>query len=92
MDAQPTEEIRVADMILAFDGRVLEVFGYIGSHGSLRFRAGYAHVTVDPLRKGRVSVIIEGGGPGSPAISFNVEPEEAAAAAPFFDLLRTACP
>ena len=52
------DEVAVAGHILAFDGRVLEIFGHLGSsNGALRWHVGDLAVSVGgPDRKGRYAV------------------------------------
>lgn len=85
------EEIWVKNILLAFDGRVVEVFGFASSE-SIRFHIANLSVNVDdPDRKGRRMVQLKpatrGGG-----CAFQVETQEWAELAPFLDNITRAMP
>ncbi len=85
------DSVWVGDSLLAFDGRVLEVFGFPGSL-SLRFHVRNMELSVDPPdRKGRYWVNIRATR-GSGGCSFHVEPQDWPAAGPFFDRVFAAIP
>ena len=86
------EEIWVRDILLAFDGRVVEVFGFPGSE-SLRFHIGNLRLEVNgPDRKGRYMIQMKPASRGSGGCAFEVGPDEWPEAGPFFDAIRTAIP
>jgi hypothetical protein len=85
------DEVWVGDSLLAFDGRVLEVFGFPGSL-SMRYHVRNMELSVDPPdRKGRHWVNLRAAR-GSGGCSFDVEPEDWPAAGPFFDRVLAAIP
>ena len=83
------EEVWADDILLAFDGRVLEVFGFPGQE-SYRFHVRNVELTVDgPDRKGRHRVEAASAR-GSGGCSFDVPPEDWHVVGPFLDAVLAA--
>jgi hypothetical protein len=86
------DEVWLGDSLLAFDGRVLEVFGFSGSE-SLRFHVRNIEITVeDPDRKGRRWLRVKPASKGSGGCMFEVAPEDWPPLAPFIDRVMAAIP
>ncbi len=86
------DEIWLGTTLLAFDGRVLEVFGFSGSE-SIRFHVRNIDIQVDdPDRKGRRWLRIKPASPGSGGCMFEVQPEEWNHLGPFLDRVFAAIP
>ena len=85
------DEVWADDVLLTFDGRVVEVFGFSGSE-SIRFHVLNLDLSVDgPDRKGRYTLMIEpamrGGGCHVP-----VPEADWPAVSPFVDRVLAAMP
>ena len=79
------------DLLLSFDGRVVEVFGFPGSE-SIRFHVRNLEVTVDePDRKQRRGVFLKPAS-GSGGCRFDVTPEDWAHVEPLLDAVYAAMP
>lgn len=86
------EEIWVKDILLAFDGRVVEVFGFPGSE-SLRFHIANLRLDIDgPSRKGRYMIQLKPQSRGSGGCAFEVESHEWPEVGPFLDRITEAMP
>jgi hypothetical protein len=86
------DEVWAGDSLLAFNGRVLEVFGFRGSE-SMRFHVRNVELSVDePDRKRRRSVLIKPASKGSGGCMFEVEEEDWASVGPFLDRVLAAIP
>lgn len=86
------DEIWIDDTLVAFDGRVLEVFGFSGSE-SLRFHVRNIEISVEePDRKGRRWLRIKPATPGSGGCMFEVEPGDWPHVGPFLDRVMAAIP
>ena len=86
------DEVWSGDSLLVFDGRVLEVFGFMGSE-SIRFHVRNMEVSVEgPDRKGRNAVTIKPAARGSGGCRLEVEPADWAAVGPFLDRVLEAMP
>ena len=85
------DEVWSGDSLLAFDGRVLEVFGFPGSL-SMRFHVRNMELSVDPPdKKGRLWVGIRATR-GSGGCNFHVEPGDVPVVGPFLDRVLAAIP
>lgn len=74
MEREPVEVEVGEDLILAWDGRVLELFGGSGS-GATRWHARRVTVGLDgPDRKGRYSLLLRGPNDGGSLIT--VQPQD----------------
>ena len=85
------DEVWADEILLTFDGRVVEVFGFPGSE-SIRFHVLNLELSVDgPDRKGRYAVLIT---PASHGGGCRVEVPEAdwAEVEPFLDRVLAAMP
>jgi hypothetical protein len=86
------DEIWAGDTLLAFDGRVLEIFGFPG-HESLRFHVRNIEVEFqEPDRKGRRWLRIKPASSGSGGCMFEVKPEDLPQIEPFIDRVLAAIP
>jgi hypothetical protein len=86
------DEIWIDTTLVAFDGRVLEVFGFSGSE-SLRFHVRNIEIELqDPDRKGRRWLRIKPASPGSGGCMFEVGPEDWPHVGPFVDRVMAAIP
>ena len=86
------EEVWAGDSLLAFDGRVLEVFGFMGSE-SLRFHVRNVDIAVgDPDRKGRRGLTIKPASRGSGGCRFEIEEQDWPAVGPFIERVLDAVP
>lgn len=86
------DEVWAGDSLLAFDGRVVEVFGFSGSE-SIRFHVRNMELEVgEPDRKGRRSIRIKPASRGSGGCMFEVSEEDWAAVGPFLDRVLAAIP
>ena len=86
------DEVWAGDSLLAFDGRVLEVFGFASSE-SLRFHVRNVEIELqDPDRKGRRWLRIKPAGRGSGGCMFELEPEDLPQVEPFIDRVLAAIP
>jgi hypothetical protein len=84
-------EVWADDVLLCFDGRIVEVFGFPGSE-SLRFHVKNLELSADgPDRKGRYSVHIEPATRGGGCV-VTVPEEDWPAVAPFLDHVLAAMP
>ena len=82
------DEVRTGDMLLAFDGRILEVFGF-GSQDSYRFHVQNMELWVDePDRKGRRTVKLRV--PSGLTIQFDAPDEDWPGVGPFFERVHAA--
>lgn len=72
--ADALEEVPVGDMVIAFDGRVLEVLN--GANGSMRVHVSRMKAKVRPTRKGRLYVEISASRRATAREIFEVMPEE----------------
>ena len=85
------EEVWADDLLLAFDGRVLEVFGFPGQE-SYRFHVRNVDLSIDgPDRKGRHRVVAESAR-GSGGCAFEVPPEDWHVVGPFLEGVLGAMP
>jgi hypothetical protein len=85
------DEVWAGNSLLAFDGRVLEIFGFPGSL-SMRFHVRNMELSVDPPdRKGRYWVSIRATR-GSGGCNFHVEPGDWPWVGPFLDRVFAAIP
>ncbi len=79
------EEIWIKDMLLAFDGRVVEIFGFPGSE-SLRFHIANLKLEITgPDRKGRHSVQLKPLSRHTGGCLFEVREEDWPAAEAYLD-------
>ena len=86
------DEVWAGDSLLAFDGRVLEVFGFMGSE-SLRFHVRNVELSIDePDRRGRRSVRIRPAARGSGGCQLEVDEDDWRAVGPFLDRVLAAIP
>jgi hypothetical protein len=86
------DEVWAGDSLLAFDGRVVEVFGFSGSE-SIRFHVRNVELEVgEPDRKGRRSVRIKPASRGSGGCMFEVSEEDWPSVGPFLDRVLAAIP
>jgi hypothetical protein len=86
------DEVWAGDSLLAFDGRVVEVFGFAGSE-SLRFHVRNVEIELgDPDRKGRRSLRIKPGSRGSGGCMLDIEPGDLPQVEPFVDRVLAAIP
>ncbi len=67
-------EMQVGDHVVAFDGRVLEVFN--DADGSIRMHVARMKVKVKPGLKNRLYVELRAERRGSPRAIFEVQPED----------------
>jgi hypothetical protein len=85
------EEVWLGTTLLAFDGRVLEIFGFSGTE-SMRFHVRNMEIEIDdPDRKGRRSLRIKPASRGGGCM-LQVPPEEWPQIAPFVDRVFAAMP
>ncbi len=85
------DEVWAGDGLLAFDGRVLEVFGFSGS-ASTRFHVRNVDVEIaDPDRKGRRSVRIKPASRGG-GLQLEVDEGDWPSVGPFLDRVLAAIP
>ena len=85
------DEVWADDILLTFDGRVVEVFGFPGSE-SIRFHVLNLDLAADgPDRKGRYTVTLEPASRGG-GCSFDVPEADWPAVAPFLDRVLAAMP
>ena len=86
------DEAWAGDSLLAFDGRVLEVFGFPGSE-SMRFHVRNVDLEVgEPDRKGRRMVTVRPAARGSGGCAFDVEEGDWAEVGPLLDRVLAAMP
>ena len=86
------DEVWCGDSLLAFDGRVLEVFGF-GSSESVRFHVRNMDLEVgDPGRKGRRSVLVKPASRRSGGLGLEVEEADWPTVGPFLDRVLAAIP
>lgn len=86
------DEAWSGDSLLVFDGRVLEVFGFMGSE-SLRFHVRNMELSVnEPDRKGRRAVTIKPASRGSGGCRLEVEEGDWPAVGPILDRVLDAIP
>lgn len=86
------DEVWAGDSLLAFDGRVLEVFGFMGSE-STRFHVRNVEIEIaDPDRKGRRSVRVKPASRGSGGLQLEVDEADWPAVGPFLDRVLAAIP
>ena len=90
MSGVDIQEVWAGDILLAFDGRVLEVFGFPGSE-SLRFHVRNLELAIEEGRDGRHTVLakpaMRGGG-----CRFDVEAGDWAAVEPLLEAVLAAMP
>ena len=85
------DEVWADDVLLCFDGRVVEVFGFPGSE-SIRFHVKNLELSADgPDRKGRYAVHLEPASRGGGCV-MTVPEEDWAAVSPFLDRVLAAMP
>lgn len=85
------EEVWAGDVLLAFDGRVVEIFGFPGKE-SYRFHLRNMELSSEgPDRKGRHRVVVMSAR-GSGGCSFEVPPEDWPLVGPFVDGVLAAMP
>ncbi|HEX8122586.1 MAG TPA: hypothetical protein VF549_15105 [Solirubrobacteraceae bacterium] len=85
------DEVWADDILLTFDGRVVEVFGFPGSE-SIRFHVLNLDLASDgPDRKGRYSVTLEPASRGG-GCQLDVPEEDWVAVGPFLDRVLAAMP
>lgn len=86
------DEVWSGDSLLAFDGRVLEVFGFMGSE-SIRFHVRNMELSVEgPDRKRRHAVTIKPAARGSGGCRLEVEESDWGQVGPFLDRVLAAMP
>ena len=86
------DEVWAGDSLLAFDGRVLEVFGFMGT-ANVRFHVRNVDIEIaDPDRKGRRSVRVKPASRGSGGLQLEVEEGDWAAVGSFLDRVIAAIP
>ena len=85
------DEVWAGDVLLTFDRRVLEVFGFPGSE-SMRYHVRNMELSIDdPDRKDRRAVALKPATRGGGCV-FNVPPEDWPAVEPFLDRVLAAIP
>ena len=86
------DEAWAGDSLLAFDGRVLEVFGFPGEN-SMRFHVRNMELEIgDPDRRNRRGVRIKPASRGSGGCMFDVDEEDWAGVGPLLDRVLAAIP
>jgi hypothetical protein len=85
------QEVWAGKVLLAFDGRVLEVFGFTGAE-SVRFHVRNMELSVDgPDSKGTYWVLVKPASAGG-GVQLQVPQEDWAAVGPFLDAVLAAVP
>jgi hypothetical protein len=74
LDEGSVDEVAVGEMVITFDGRVLEILN--GSEGSLRVHVGRMKAKVSPTRKDRLYVEITARRRNTPREIFEVDASE----------------
>ena len=91
MSAEP-EEVWIGDTLVAFDGRVVEVFGFRGSE-SLRFHVRNLDLEVgEPDRKARRALTLKPASRGSGGCMFEVEEDDWQQVGPLVDRIYEGIP
>jgi hypothetical protein len=85
-------ETRCGELLLAFDGRVLEVFGSIEQPGGVRFHIARLGIETQELRKNRVQVELTPLGEGAMPVSFIAEEADMATLGPFLQQVAARIP
>ena len=86
------DEAWLGDNLLAFDGRVLELFGHPATPSS-RFHVANLDLTVaDPDKKGRRMLTLKAATKRSGGVMLEIEPEDWPALEPFLDRVLAAMP
>ena len=89
---RPMDEVWADDVLLCFDGRVIEVFGFPGEE-SVRFHVRNVDLSVDgPDRKNRHSVLIKPASRGSGGVQLEVPEDDWPTVGPFLERVMAALP
>jgi hypothetical protein len=84
------EETWIDGTLFAFDGRVVEAFGFPGE-GDLRYHVRNLKLTVDaPDAKGRRTIVLRPWSTGAGSMSMHVSADAWPAAEPFLDHVASA--
>ena len=88
MDDREPREVVVGEHVLAFDGRILDVFN--GHHGAIRVHVARMQLDVAEGRRGRLVVKVTSQRGNTPIETIMVEPEDRPAAESLIAEIQTA--